>query len=91
MASIHRDPRSPYGVWYCCLATADGRRTWRSTKTRNKRQARILCDAWQQAEEEAATGHLTRNRAREILDETLKRLGLWPLEEAETDRQRREI
>jgi hypothetical protein len=61
MASVHRDPRSPHGVWYCRLATADGRQVWRSTKNRDKHQAQILCDAWQETENEAANGINPRN------------------------------
>ena len=62
MASVHRDPRFPKGPWNCSLTLADGRRVWRSTKKRNKREAKILCDAWQQAEIEAANGELTQHR-----------------------------
>lgn len=80
MASVHPDPRSPQGVWYCRLTTADGRRVWRSTKKRNKRQAEVLCDAWQQAEIEAANGELTKHRAAEILNETLRRMGSGTIE-----------
>jgi hypothetical protein len=56
MASVHRDPRSPHGVWNCHLTLADGRRVCRSTRNRDKAQARILCDAWQETENEAAIG-----------------------------------
>ena len=68
MASVHRDPRSPHGVWYCALATADGRRVWRTTKKHNKRQAQVLCDAWQQAEHTAPGNQLPEFMEREIRD-----------------------
>jgi len=84
MASVHRDPRSPQGVWYCRLTLIDGRRIWRSTKKRNKRQAQVLCDAWQQAELEAANGELTKNRATEIINETLRRIGSGAIERITT-------
>lgn len=80
MASVHRDPRFPKGPWNCSLTLADGRRVWRSTKKRNKREAKILCDAWQQAEIEAANGELTQHRATEILNETLRRIGSGTIE-----------
>lgn len=86
MASVHRDPRSPSGVWYCRLTTVDGRRVWRSTKKRNKRQAQILCDAWQQAELEAANEGLTKQRAAQILNETLRRIGSGAIERITTQR-----
>src|SRR5262249_2887475 len=84
MASVHRDPRSPQGVWYCRLTLIDGRRIWRSTKKRNKRQAQVLCDAWQQAQLEAANGELTKNRATEIINETLRRIGSGAIERITT-------
>src|SRR5260221_1568526 len=80
MASIHRDPRSPRGVWLCALRLADGRRVWRSTKTRNKSQAKILCDAWQQAETEAAHGEATKQRLTQIINESLRRVRIGPIE-----------
>lgn len=75
MASIHRDPRFPRGVWYAHYILADGRRVCRSTGKRNKVEARIIAEAWQSAENEAAGGHLTKDRVTEILNETLKRIG----------------
>jgi len=60
MASVHRDPRSPQGVWYCALTTADGRRVLRSTGKRNRREAMIICQMLQEAEDQASTGELTR-------------------------------
>jgi integrase len=78
MASIHRDPRFPNGPWYAQLTLADGRRTFRSTKTRNRRDARTIADGWQAAETEAARGELTRERVSQILDETLRRVGIAP-------------
>jgi len=75
MASIHRDPRFPRGVWYAHYTLADGRRACRSTGKQNKIEARIIAEAWQSAENEAAGGHLTKDRVTEILNETLKRIG----------------
>ena len=80
MASIHRDPRYPKGVWYCLYRLADGRRVFRSTGKRNKRDAEIVCQTLQQIEDEAATGNLTRDRVTELANETLKRVGLSAFE-----------
>jgi integrase len=80
MPSVHRDPRCPKGVWYCAYHLADGRRAFRSTGKRNKREAEIVCHAWQQAENEAAGGELTKDRVAEILNETLKRIGSTTIE-----------
>jgi len=80
MASIHRDPRFPKGVWYCLYRLADGRRVFHSTGKRNKREAEIICQAWQQTEDEAALGDLTKDRVTEIVNETLKRVGAVAIE-----------
>ncbi len=80
MASIHRDPRSPKGVWYCAYYLADGRRAFRSTGKRNKSEAQVICQGWHQAENEAADGELTKDHVSEIFSETLKRIGAAPLE-----------
>jgi integrase len=80
MASIHRNPRSPKGVFYCYFTRADGTRAARSTGKRNKVEAKIVCEALAQAENEAATGDLTKDRLKELFDETLKRLGQSPVE-----------
>jgi integrase len=80
MASIHRDPRSPKGVWYCAYTLADGSRSLRSTGKKEKAQAQIVCQALQQAENEAAGGELSRDRLTELFNETLKRLGQSPVE-----------
>lgn len=80
MASLHRDPRSPKGVWYCAYILADGRRAFRSTGKRNKAHAKIVCDALAQAETEAASGELSKDRLTELFNETLHRIGESPLE-----------
>jgi integrase len=40
----------------------------------------VICQGWQQAENEAADGELTKDRVSEIFSETLKRIGAAPLE-----------
>ncbi|MEO7168119.1 MAG: hypothetical protein ABI016_13950, partial [Chthoniobacterales bacterium] len=49
MASLHRDPlgRSPY--WYTAFTLADGRRTFRSTKERDRKKAWETALAWDKA------------------------------------------
>jgi hypothetical protein len=76
MASVHRNPRSPERVWYAALRLADGRRVWRSTRTREKTEAKIITEAWQAAEDAASNAELSRDRVLEILNETLKRMAL---------------
>ena len=67
MASIHRNTRAPKGAWYAVLRLADGRRAWRSTRTRDKTKAKIISDAWQAAEDAAANVELSQDRVLENL------------------------
>jgi integrase len=80
MASIHRNTRAPKGAWYAVLRLADGRRVWRSTKTRDKSKAKIITEAWQAAEDAASNAELSHDRVLEILNETLKRIGASSIE-----------
>jgi integrase len=80
MASVHRNPRSPKGVWYAHYYLADGRRVARSTGTTDRSRAKIICEAWAAAEIAAASGHLAHDRVLEILNETLKRIGATGVE-----------
>jgi integrase len=84
MASIHRDPRSPRGVWYCSLRLADGSRAMRSTATKGRSRAKTICEGWQAAEDAARDGTLSAARATEILNETLIRCGQQPIERLRT-------
>ena len=79
MASVHRDPRAPRGVWYAHYTLADGRRVARSTGTRDRGKAKIIAEAWESAERAADLGELTHDRVLEILNETLKRTGACAL------------
>jgi hypothetical protein len=51
VASIHKDPRSPY--FFCSFVAGDGKRKFRSTKTRDRKVALKVCLAWQDAAEKA--------------------------------------
>ena len=76
MPSVHRSSRSPRGVWYAHFYRADGTRVARSTGTRDKAKAKIICEAWASAESAVATGHGTKDRITQILNETLARVGI---------------
>src|SRR5215831_980243 len=80
MASVHRDKRNKTGVWYCSFQRRDGKRVWRSTGSRTKSEARIICEALQSAEDEAARGDLSATRVSALLNETLERTGAVRLE-----------
>jgi integrase len=79
MPSIHKDPRFPKGVWYASFYRADGKRVFRSTKTKNRAVATALCHALAEAERCSREGTLTQDRATELINETLRRSGQKPI------------
>ena len=67
MASIHKDPRDRSPFWYCAFYLPDGRRTFRSTGTTDKRKANSICVEWERAAREGREGRLTEARARDTI------------------------
>ncbi len=70
MPSIHRQPGRPY--WFCAFAIFDpqtnrSRRVFRSTKTRDKKQALEICRTWHKAALKARNGKLSVDAAREVI------------------------
>jgi integrase len=70
MPSIHRQPGRPY--WFCAFSiwnpeTLATRRVFRSTKTRDKKQALEICRAWHKAALKARNGKLSVDAAREVI------------------------
>ena len=70
MPSIHRQPGRPY--WFCAFSiwnpeTLTTRRVFRSTKTRDKKQAQEICRAWHKAALKARSGKLSVDAAREVI------------------------
>ena len=83
MASVTRDKRGA-GLWYARYTLADGRRVCRSTGKYKKAEALIVAQAWEAAEQGVLNGGLTQSRVLEILNETLHRVGLNPVEHVAT-------
>jgi integrase len=71
MASIHKDPRNKSPYWYAAYYGADGRRKFKSTKTRNRTAAMRAALEWEAAERKAKEGRLYAAQARRILDQIL--------------------
>lgn len=57
MPSVHKRDRSPY--WFAAYYLPDGRRTFRSTKQRNKAKALEICLNWAKVSTKARDGRLT--------------------------------
>ncbi len=70
MASIHRQPGRPF--WFCAYSifnpeTLTSKRVFRSTKTRDKKQALAICRTWYKAALKGRNGKLTEDAAREVI------------------------
>jgi integrase len=70
MASVHKQPGRPF--WFCAFSifnpeTLTTRRVFRSTKTKDKRQALEICRAWHRAALKARNGKLNEDSARAII------------------------
>jgi integrase len=70
MPSIHRQPGRPY--WFCAFSifnpeTHTSKRVFRSTKTRDRKQALEICRAWHKAALKARNGKLSVDAAREVI------------------------
>jgi len=73
MGSLWKHPKSKY--WTACYTAADGRQLKRSTRETDNRKARIICDAWEQAESLGSAGLLTsQEQLRIVLEQTYYRL-----------------
>jgi len=70
MPSIHRQSGRPF--WFCAFSifnpeTLTSKRVFRSTKTRDKKQALEICRAWHRATLKARNGKLSVDAAREVI------------------------
>jgi integrase len=73
VASLWKQARSKN--WTACFTAADGRQLKRTTKETDKRKARIIAEAWEQAESLGSAGLLTsREQLRIVLEQTFQRL-----------------
>jgi integrase len=70
MPSVHRQSGRPF--WFCAFSifnpeTHTSKRVFRSTKTRDKKQALEICRAWHKAALQARNGKLSVDAAREVI------------------------
>ena len=73
MPTLVKDSRGRSRYWIACYTTADGRRLKKSTKETDKRKARLVADALQEAEDRARGGTLSEVQLRRILYSALER------------------
>ncbi len=74
MPAVRKKSRSKF--WFGCFTLPDGRRTQRSTKTTNRREALRIASEW----EEAARRRLTEAQARRVLSDIHEVIHGAPLE-----------
>src|SRR5947208_9792111 len=70
MPSIHRQPGRPF--WFCAFTlfnpeTHTSKRVFRSTKTRDKKQALEICRSWHKAALLGRKGKLSADAARDVI------------------------
>ena len=79
MASIHKDPRNKSPFWYAAYTTSTGKRMFKSTKCKAHRAAWEVAQNLERAEQDASTGRLTESRLRDLLNDTMERVGGKPV------------
>lgn len=67
MASIRKQPRSPY--WYACYQLPDGRPTQRSTKQTDATKARKIAEQFEKAGQAGKIARLTELQARKVISD----------------------
>lgn len=80
MASLHKDPRGKSPFWYCAFSLPDGRRTFRSTKERDRKKAFDICCEWERASGQGRDGAFTEAQARKVLNVILENTGQSPMQ-----------
>jgi hypothetical protein len=65
IASLHKDQRGMSPFWYCAFISKEGSRHFRSTKTKDRRQAVQICSTWAKAA--ALVGRLPPDEARQVI------------------------
>ena len=80
VATIHKDARGRSPYWYCAFTGADGRRKFKSTKTKSRKDAELICRRWEDAAIGARGNTLTTAQVRRVFNEILEQAGDNPLE-----------
>jgi len=75
MASIHKDTRGKSPYWYCYFTNADGSRSCKSTKLKDRKAALEFCIGLERASSLGMTGNLTEIRAKQLISEIVERAG----------------
>ena len=74
MGTLVKDARGRSKFWYYCYRDASGRRLKKSTKETDRRKARIIGEAFEDAEDLAKRGNATEEQIRKVISGTLARV-----------------
>jgi len=77
MASLRRHPKSPF--WIACFTDANGIRTNRSTKVRDRKLALKMAVEWEAVAKRALAGEMTEARARTVINSIMEHAGQEPV------------
>ena len=77
MASLRRHPKSPF--WIACFTDANGNRTTRSTKTRDRKLALKMAVEWEGVAKRVVAGEMTEARARTVINSIMEHAGQEPV------------
>lgn len=72
MSSVHKHPKSPY--WFCAYRDSTGKRRFKSTRTNRRREAQLVCAKIQEHANRARAGHLTPDRARAVIESSIREI-----------------
>jgi integrase len=83
MASIHKTKgRKPF---YCSFKGIDGKWHFKTTGSTDKKDAQEICDGFEKASNLARAGRLSQERARELIEQTIKDIFETTGDEFKTD------
>jgi integrase len=74
MGTLVKDAWGRSQFWYYCYRTADGRRLKKSTKETDRRKAKIIGEAFENAEDLAKHGNATEEQIRRVMNDLLTRV-----------------
>ena len=70
MSSLRKHPKSKF--WFAIFWLPDGRKTTRSTKSTDRREAQRIADKYEDASQLAANGRLSESQARKVISDILQ-------------------
>jgi integrase len=73
MASVLKHPNGRSPFWYAVWLGRDGKRVWKSTKSKDKALAKRIAGEWEDLEKKGRNGILIEAQARKVVSEIVER------------------